>query len=302
MHFTSIDSVVKAWNDVPAVLGQFRDRSNIAFVVGALIGGAIQLVRDRWLAAMLLLIVAVNIFFFTNYVGDLDHYLLVTWLVFAVWLAIALEAVVGWLERRVPRIATPPGPAVLALVLPIVIAGNNWAAYDASRNHDGDNFARAIFDQLPRDAVLLSYWDALTNLGYEHCVEGRRPDVALRSLDEAARIVCDPIEGSLEDVARVRPLYAFFVASSELDAVRGSFDLVPVRPRSSRRTRSSVRPGSIIALSGSPFTVSWSSSGTAQTSRPGAQREAGIGMDSPRARAAAAARVRATTTTSIARR
>lgn len=227
MHFTSIDSVVKAWNDVPAVLGQFRDRSNIAFVVGALIGGAIQLVRDRWLAAMLLLIVAVNIFFFTNYVGDLDHYLLVTWLVFAVWLAIALEAVVGWLERRVPRIATPPGPAVLALVLPIVIAGNNWAAYDASRNHDGDNFARAIFDQLPRDAVLLSYWDALTNLGYEHCVEGRRPDVALRSLDEAARIVCDPIEGSLEDVARVRPLYAFFVASSELDAVRGSFDLVP---------------------------------------------------------------------------
>jgi hypothetical protein len=75
--------------------------------------------------------------------------------------------------------------------------------------------------------VLLTYWDALTNLGYLHCVDGQRPDVALRSFDVAARVVCDPVEGSLEDVARERPLYALFAAPSELNAVRGTFDLVP---------------------------------------------------------------------------
>ena len=227
MHFTSVDDLVKAWNDVPPVLAQFRDRSNFGFVVLGLAGAGIQLVRDRWLAVMLILIVAVNVFFFANYVGDLDHYLLVTWLAFATWAGIAIEAVVRWLERRMPRLAIAPGPAVLALVLPLSIGLGNWTVSDASLNHDGETFARDVFAALPRDAVLLTYWDALTNLGYAHCVDGQRPDVALRSLDVAARVVCDPVNGSLEDVARSRPLYAFFVATGQLEPLRATFDFIP---------------------------------------------------------------------------
>jgi hypothetical protein len=175
---------------------------------------------------MLLLIVAVNVFFFANYVGDLDHYLLVTWLAFTIWLAIAAETVVAWLERRVPSLAIAPGPAILALALPLAVGAANWTAYDESGNHVGEQFAQAVFTALPPNAVLLTYWDALTNLGYVHCVDGQRPDVAMRSFDVTARVVCDPVEGTLEDVARERPLFALFAAPSELDAVRGSFDLV----------------------------------------------------------------------------
>jgi hypothetical protein len=226
MHFTSIDTLTRAVGAAPAVVGQFIDRSNVVFVALAGIGAVIQLVRDRWLALMLGLIVAVNLYVFTNYVGDLDHYLLVTWLACAIWLAIAIEAVVAWLEQRLPALALEPGPAILALVLPIVIGANNWAAYDQSRNHDGERFAAAVFGALPPNAVLLTYWDALTTLGYEHCVEGVRPDVAMRSFDVTARVVCDPVAGSLEEVARERPLFALFAAEQELDPIRQAFTFV----------------------------------------------------------------------------
>jgi len=211
---------------VPDVLAQLQARSNIAFVIGGVVGGAIELVRDRWVAVMLGLIVAANIFFFANYVGDLDHYLLVTWLIFAVGLAVTAESIIGWLERRLPSLAEEPGTAILAFVLPIVVGVNNWSTYDESQNHTGDEFATAVFAELPPNSVLLSYWDTLTNLSYVHCIEGQRPDLALRAFDDAARIVCDPVTESLEAVAAERPLYALFVTSSEVDELRGSFDLV----------------------------------------------------------------------------
>jgi len=226
MHFGSLETLAKAWNDVPPVLAQFRDRSDLAFVVGGLIGAGVQFLRDRWLALMLLLIVAVNLYFFANYVGDLDHYLLITWLAFAIWLAVGLEAIVAALERRLPALAFPPGPAVLALVVPILIVAGNWATYDQSANHDGDQFAANVFGKLPPNAVLLTYWDALTTLGYRHCVEGVRPDVAMRAFDTTARVVCDPVEGSLEDVAARRPLFALFAAGQELDPLRKRFTFV----------------------------------------------------------------------------
>lgn len=227
MHFTSIETLPKAWTDVPAVIGQLRDRSNVAFVAGAGIGLVVQVARDRWLALMLVLIVAVNVYFFANYVGDLDHYLLITWLAATIWLALALEAAVGWLERRVASAGFRPMLAVLALALPISIGAGNWAVSDQSRNRDGETFADSVFAALPPDAVLVSYWDALTTLGYEHCAEGRRPDVAMRAFDVTARVVCDRVDGTLEDVAASRPLFALFVTDAELNSLRGSFLLVP---------------------------------------------------------------------------
>ncbi len=226
MHFGSIESLAKTWENVGPVIGQLRDRSDLAFVVLAAIGLAVQLVRDRWLALMLAAIVVVNLYFFANYVGDLDHYLLMTWLACAIWLGVALETIVGWLERRWPVLGIRPGVAVVTLALPIVIAAGNWAEYDQSRNRDGERFAEDVFAALPPDAVLLTYWDALTTLGYEHCVSGVRPDVAMRSFDVTARVVCDPVVGSLDEVARARPLFALFAAEQELDPLRSEFTFV----------------------------------------------------------------------------
>ena len=227
MHFSSEESLVKAWNAVPKVLEQLAARSNVVFVAGGLLGGAIHLVRDRWAAVMLFLVAASSVFFFANYLGDLDHYLLVAWLVVAVWLALAAETIVARVEPRLTSGRQAAGLGLLALLLPIAIATSNWADHDQSQNRAGEEFAALVFSQLPPDAVLLTYWDALTNLTYVHCVEGQRPDVSLRAYDVAARVVCDPVTGSLEEVARERPVYALFPFDSELNPLRGSFDLVP---------------------------------------------------------------------------
>ena len=47
----------------------------------------------------------------------------------------------------------------------------------------------------------------------------------MRSFDVTARVVCDPVTGSLEDVARERPLFALFAAEQELDPIRQTVHL-----------------------------------------------------------------------------
>jgi hypothetical protein len=226
MHFGSMESLRVAWNALPGVAVQFQTYGNAVFLVLGLAGAAIQLVRDRWAAFMLGLLALMSVYVFANYLGDLDHYLLVAWFALAVWLAVAAEAlVVATVDRLGPRAADI---RVVLVLLPIVIAASNWAIRDQSANRAGDEFAPTVFAQLPPNAVLLTYWDALTNLSYAHCIEGARPDLSLRAFDPAARVTCDQVTGPLEDVARQRPVYALFVFEGELDRLRGSFELVPV--------------------------------------------------------------------------
>jgi hypothetical protein len=226
MHFASIESLGRVWHAIPEVAAQLVARSNVVFVVGGLMGAAIQLLRDRWAGLLLAVVAASSVFFYANYLGDLDQYLLAAWMVLAIWLAVAAETAVAWLERRVVRLAETRILAILSMLLPIVIVATNWATYDQSGNHTGEQFARAVFADLPPDAVLLTYWDALTNLSYVHCIEGQRPDVSMRAYDVAARVVCDPVTGTLEEIARQRPLFALFAVDSELNPLRGSFELI----------------------------------------------------------------------------
>lgn len=224
MHFGTAESVATAWRAIPGVVAQLQDRSNIAFVYGGLVGVAILLIRDRWAGALLALIAMANVYVYAGYLGDLEHYLLVSWLVLTVGLAFAAETLVARLGawRGAGAVAQ-----LILLLLPLSIVAGNWSSHDQSANQAGQAFAETVFAALPRDAVLLTYWDALTNLSYVHCVEGERPDLSLRAYDPAARVTCDPLEDPLEDVVTRRPVFALFAFDSDLDPLRGSFDLVP---------------------------------------------------------------------------
>jgi 4-amino-4-deoxy-L-arabinose transferase-like glycosyltransferase len=223
MHFTSIESVKAAWAAMPSVVDHLITLSNIVFVFVAILGLGVLVLRDRWFAALLLVLGVVNVYFYANYLGDLAHYLLLTWLILAVGVGVAGESIVRVVDRWAGRPARWVGYG--ALLLAIALLAGNWSAHDQSSNRDGERFTEAVFAALPPDALLITYWDALTPLSYEHCIEGVRPDVSLRAFDEKALVTCDPVEGPLVDVARRRPVFALLVQDQSLEARTG---LMPV--------------------------------------------------------------------------
>jgi 4-amino-4-deoxy-L-arabinose transferase-like glycosyltransferase len=223
MHFTSIESVRAAWAALPQVSDHVLALSNPAFVVLGFFGIALLVLRDRWFGALLVLLGIVNVYFYANYLGDLSHYLLTSWLILAIGLAYAgetlVELMVQWGGARLSWVA------YAMFILPAVILASNWATHDQSANHDGERFTAEVFAALPQDAVLVSYWDALTPLSYKHCIEGVRPDLSLRAYDEKALVTCDPVERPLVDVVKRRPVYALLVVD---DSIRQWTGLAPV--------------------------------------------------------------------------
>ncbi len=223
MHFASIESVQAAWAALPQVSDQVLALSNPVFVVLGVFGIALLVLSDRWFGWLLVLLGVINVYFYANYLGNLSHYLLTSWLILAIGLAYAGETVVQLVvQRGGPRLAWV---AYALLIMPAVLLASNWATHDQSANHDGERFTTEVFAALPQDSVLLTYWDALTPLSYKHCIEGVRPDVSLRAYDEKALVTCDPVERPLAEVARRRPVYALLVVD---DSIQERTGLVPV--------------------------------------------------------------------------
>lgn len=217
MHFLSGDSVRAAWTAMPQVIDHLVATSNLAFVVIGVVGLALLVVRDRWFGSLLVALGIVNVYIYANYLGDLSHYLLTTWLILALGLAVAADRIVGLAVGAIGSRGSVVRYAIL--VLPLVLLISNWTAHDQSANDDGQRLTAQIFAALPPNAVLITYWDVLTPLSYEHCIEGVRPDVSLRAYDEKALVTCDPVERPLTEVARRRPVFALMVYDGSIASI-----------------------------------------------------------------------------------
>jgi len=195
------------------VIDHLVSTSNVIFLALGLFGIALLVVRDRWFGSLLVVLGVINIYFYANYLGDLFHYLLATWLILAIGLAISVDSAVSLLVEAVGTRASVVQFAALAL--PVLLLSSNWATHDQSANRDGERLAEEVFAALPQDAVLVTYWDTLTTLSYKHCMEGVRPDVSLRAYDNAALVTCDPVE-PLAEVVKSRPVFALMVVQDRI--------------------------------------------------------------------------------------
>ena len=110
----------------------------------------------------------------------------------------------------------------------LLVGAGNWGAYDLSHDHSGEEMVAEIFGYLPRNAVLITYWDTLTSLDYAHCIDGQRPDVTIESLDPTETNACNLRLDPGSAIASGRPVFALFVIDSEMAGLRARFTLRPV--------------------------------------------------------------------------
>ncbi len=140
----------------------------------------------------------------------------------ALWIGLGLEAIARSLPSRF-------GPVALTVaLLPGLLAATHWRAMDQSQNHLGEQFVASVFSRLPRDAVILSYWDAVQPLGYAHCVVGWRPDILVLSPFDRDYQGCDTYVDLHVLVGGPRPVYAFMLFRSNVDALARDFRLTEV--------------------------------------------------------------------------
>jgi hypothetical protein len=183
------------------------------------VGGAIAMVRRRWLDAAFLLcnFVAQAFLAANHHVPRHWVYFIPSFVIYALWVGEGLSALwqgLGWLKPRVGRalgVTLALFLALATLAWPLVpFPGRYRPLRDAhhgvgvldvwrqtlKRGHMGDRVGRAIANIEP-DAVVLCDWEQATPLWYYQQVEGLRPDVT----------IVYPVERLDEVAASGRPLY-----------------------------------------------------------------------------------------------
>jgi hypothetical protein len=214
------DNLGGRWADAERVLA--RQFIGPGWLVAAL-GASVLAARQAGAALLLGLLVVANVGYAMHYNdGDIDRYYMLTVLVGAILIGIAVSAfaaaasrafaeathrVLGVVGRR--RVAVGAGAFVLAsaALVPIGSLVVLYAERDQSANRDADRWVASVHAALPPDAVVISWWSYSTPLWYHRWVLGERPD--LKIIDE--RNILDDgygtIDRAIETFLGRRPVY-----------------------------------------------------------------------------------------------
>jgi len=230
MTFGSPESIALVEKQVPVVADLIGTRVHAILLPIALVGilSAPFILKRNWAAtaALFLAILAADLYLYAAYRGSREYYLLTGFLILAVCFGLALEGLarlVGRFDKDAPLVVALP-----SIALALLVAAGNWGAHDLSRDHSGEDMVAEIFGHLPRNAVLITYWDTMTSLDYAHCIEGQRPDVTIQSLDQTETNACNLRLDPGAAMASGRPVFALFMVDGEMTGLRARFDLTPV--------------------------------------------------------------------------
>jgi hypothetical protein len=188
------------------------------------VGAAVLAARRFGAFVFLALLVAGNLLYSMNFRnGDIDRYYMLTALVGALLLGVALSATGGAAgraladaSRRATGIAGRRRAAsgavalvmLLGALLPLGSLVTMYRERDRSGDRDADRWVAAVHAALPQKAVIISWWSYSTPLWYHRWIEGERPDVDI--FDE--RNILDEGYGTIHNAVRQfvsqrRPVY-----------------------------------------------------------------------------------------------
>jgi hypothetical protein len=215
-----IGSIGDKWPDASVVLS--RQYLAPGWVLAA-IGAATLAVRHLGAFFFLGLIVVADIVYSMNFNdGDINRYYLPALVATAPMIGVAVAMIGGALARAAAeisrrrvgiagrrRFASVAAMVVLGLglALPIGTLVVNYQPADQSDNRVADQWVSSVYDALPPNAVIISWWSYSTPLWYHRWVLGERPDVAI--IDE--RNILDDgyvtIDGAIRAFLGKRPVY-----------------------------------------------------------------------------------------------
>lgn len=240
MKFLSTEGLGNFATHGGQLLALIADRWHPVLLAAAIAGLALLVRRSRPFAVLAVGLVLANVYFYVNYNGDLEHYLLLTWLLIAVGVGVAADGAIAWVTgtqeragRRSPQSPLTRLPAgvvigILLLVYAGSMVGLNWRANDHSGDHRGEAFVDRVFALLPDHAVLLTYWDAIEPLWYAHCVEGLRPDLLILANATPVTQGCQDFHGDIGTLVGTRPTFALLPFDQDYAALQNRWVLQPV--------------------------------------------------------------------------
>lgn len=214
---------------LPALWALLAARATPILPILGLAGLAILVRRRPAFGLLCAAILASGVYVWANYL-QLEHYLLVPWLLLAIGVSVALERIAGAMTRRPRRIATFDGGGLIgtaALTFALALGTINWSASDRSSDRSGQDYVDAVFAALPRDAAILSYWDASTPLWHGRYVEGSRPDVLI--VDDTNIVYEQWVtrERRISSLICRRPVFILRLDDRDLAPTRQAFRLEP---------------------------------------------------------------------------
>ena len=220
--FLSEEGLSEALRELPAVVGHLASLGTLPVLVMATVGLAAVLRRRPAFALYVAAVLVVTLYLFATYIAaDLPRYLLTAWVMVIVMAGVGCEAAAAWLGRA--RLVT----AATFLVPAFLLISNFGSAVDVSER-DGRRFADDLLAELPRDAVLITYWDAANPLWHRQIIGNTRRDVLV--LDDT-NLVFDGwagMLGAVEQLITTRPVYVLRMFDDGLDDLEAAYGLTPV--------------------------------------------------------------------------
>ncbi len=207
------------------------DRATPVVPILGLVGLAVLVRRRPAFGLMCAGILVANVYFWSTYLR-LEHYLLVPWLVLAIGTGVALESVARALGSPSPSsglrlLGTSGLVGGAALAFAVGLAVVNWQASDRSSDRSAELFVHSMFEALPRDAAILSQWDASTPMWHARYVLGERIDVLIVDDTNIVYEGWGTRERRIRSLICERPVFILRLRDADLLPTRTAFRVEP---------------------------------------------------------------------------